>query len=453
MKVSAIEINNFLNFESDFKLDLTYPVGHHTKAGKPLDKICIIGQSGTGKTVLLNLIKFFSADKISDKQLDFRKINDNVNIKFKIDTVADGTEISKKFVEGVFQYTSNGLLENEIKERWTTYQTALTRILIHYPYDLIRKREGQSELNSESNESKKKEEEIYLSDKVIDFEIRNIRENWRIMQELIEEHCIKENNLIRTKVEDMKKRPEDAIEKVSEIKNWENENANPLAECAEKYLNPILNEFQLEVVQDIDLHELGNRDFIKIKQIKGDEIPFDLLSTGTKHTLLFALSLFLLKPQNTIILFDEPERSLHPEMQVKFIEKILEMAPDCQFIFASHSPTIASIFEPWEVVHLEYNSDNGKTKRHFYYEEENKVDNYTIFPEYLKYENILRKVFGVEYQANYDVRAEALTDFARLKSELEVLKTKGRMKSPEYISLNSDFMKLAKRLGWEISNN
>jgi GTPase SAR1 family protein len=35
---------------------MTYPKGHE-KEGQPLDKICIIGQSGTGKTNLLNIIK------------------------------------------------------------------------------------------------------------------------------------------------------------------------------------------------------------------------------------------------------------------------------------------------------------------------------------------------------------------------------------------------------------
>ncbi len=51
MKVSHIYIKDYHQFK-DFELDLTYPAGH-PKAGKPLDKVCIIGQSGTGKTSLL----------------------------------------------------------------------------------------------------------------------------------------------------------------------------------------------------------------------------------------------------------------------------------------------------------------------------------------------------------------------------------------------------------------
>ena len=54
MKISKIKISKFHQFE-DFELDLTYPKGHE-KAGKPLDKVCFIGQSGTGKTTLLEMI-------------------------------------------------------------------------------------------------------------------------------------------------------------------------------------------------------------------------------------------------------------------------------------------------------------------------------------------------------------------------------------------------------------
>ena len=57
MKVSELYIEKYHQFES-FALNLTYPEGH-TKAGKPLDKICLIGQSGTGKTSLLEILKFF----------------------------------------------------------------------------------------------------------------------------------------------------------------------------------------------------------------------------------------------------------------------------------------------------------------------------------------------------------------------------------------------------------
>lgn len=42
-------------FQPGQNLDLTYPLGH-PKAGQPLDKVCLIGQSATGKTQLMRLM-------------------------------------------------------------------------------------------------------------------------------------------------------------------------------------------------------------------------------------------------------------------------------------------------------------------------------------------------------------------------------------------------------------
>jgi recombinational DNA repair ATPase RecF len=58
MKISKLHIDSFRHLENlDF--DFTYPEDFHdeSKRGKPLDKICFIGQSATGKTGLLELIK------------------------------------------------------------------------------------------------------------------------------------------------------------------------------------------------------------------------------------------------------------------------------------------------------------------------------------------------------------------------------------------------------------
>ncbi|MEJ7681815.1 MAG: hypothetical protein WKG06_29005 [Segetibacter sp.] len=55
MKIKSLNINSYRHLQN-INFDFTYPEGH-TKAGKPLDKICIIGQSATGKTSVLELIK------------------------------------------------------------------------------------------------------------------------------------------------------------------------------------------------------------------------------------------------------------------------------------------------------------------------------------------------------------------------------------------------------------
>ena len=54
MKISKLHINQFRHLENlDF--DFTYQSGD--RKGQPLNKICFIGQSATGKTSLLEIIK------------------------------------------------------------------------------------------------------------------------------------------------------------------------------------------------------------------------------------------------------------------------------------------------------------------------------------------------------------------------------------------------------------
>lgn len=55
MKITQINIKDYNQFQN-MTLDLTYPKGHEKEA-QPLDKICFIGQSGTGKTSLLNALR------------------------------------------------------------------------------------------------------------------------------------------------------------------------------------------------------------------------------------------------------------------------------------------------------------------------------------------------------------------------------------------------------------
>ena len=65
MKITKINIKDYHQFKN-FELDLTYPNGHE-KAGQPLDKVCFIGQSGTGKTTLLNVIRAIVGQDLMEK--------------------------------------------------------------------------------------------------------------------------------------------------------------------------------------------------------------------------------------------------------------------------------------------------------------------------------------------------------------------------------------------------
>ena len=53
MKISKLHIEQYKHLEN-LEFDFTYQTGK--RKGQPLDKICFIGQSATGKTNLLELL-------------------------------------------------------------------------------------------------------------------------------------------------------------------------------------------------------------------------------------------------------------------------------------------------------------------------------------------------------------------------------------------------------------
>ena len=140
-----------------------------------------------------------------------------------------------------------------------------------------------------------------------------------------------------------------------EFKDWQNENPSPIEGFSEKF-NSLLQKLNLEI-------DKVNVDYpIPFKNKNSDEvIPVNGLSTGTKALLLYMLPLYQIDTEKSIVLIDEPERSLYPDMQMELMDFYREVSPSAQFIIATHSPFIAASFEPEERFIL-YFDDNGNVK-------------------------------------------------------------------------------------------
>jgi len=76
------------------------------------------------------------------------------------------------------------------------------------------------------------------------------------------------------------------------------------------------------------------------KNNQGDEMELKDLSSGEKQLFFRFLSLKRLNVNNTIIIVDEPETSLHPEWQRKIIKVYENIGENNQIIMATHSPLI-----------------------------------------------------------------------------------------------------------------
>lgn len=95
---------------------------------------------------------------------------------------------------------------------------------------------------------------------------------------------------------------------------------------------------------DLDVELMAVETFEKKKPVfknkSGAEFDIQSLSSGEKQLFLRALSLKLLDINNSIILIDEPELSLHPKWQQKIVQVYESIGENNQLIIATHSPLI-----------------------------------------------------------------------------------------------------------------
>lgn len=97
-------------------------------------------------------------------------------------------------------------------------------------------------------------------------------------------------------------------------------------------------------IMNLDIKLVGLSETSETKPIfrngLGKEFDITGLSSGEKQLFLRALSLKFLEVNNSIILIDEPEISLHPEWQSKIIDVYKSIGNNNQLIIATHSPHV-----------------------------------------------------------------------------------------------------------------
>jgi predicted ATP-dependent endonuclease of OLD family len=358
MKISKLHIDQFRHLENlDF--DFTYPEDFHIeeKRGKPLDKICFIGQSATGKTSLLELIKstidsFFDLRIINETEI----IDTGVFLPYKI-------ELDFEADFSIYKHKKNSIEIDNKKFNFYEgrYNDGIKKDVINYKNKLFY---FTAEILSKQNIKLFEEETVILIERYKSLK-EKIKDNYyyRLTFDDKVEDAIW-IGLLEENINYLQKFLQFASELINsgkildsssqiKVENWKNNNINPLIEFSEKF-NSILEKINLEV----DLVNTGNITPLNHK-ISGENIPIKNTSTGTKQLLLTALLLFKLNTKDSIIIIDEPERSLYPDMQMDLMDHYKRLAPEAQFIVATHSPFIAASFEPDERFIL-YFDEEGK---------------------------------------------------------------------------------------------
>lgn len=362
MKIKGLHIESYRHL-SDVDFDFTYPEGH-AEAGKPLKKICLIGQSATGKTSVLELVKnslsrLNSTEVLSGKHLINYYLDFNGRIEFlyddllqkdnllqlKNDTIkknsqefpimqgGGGGSVGKILTKGLkLMYLSAEIISREAINVFNQNPLNILEELATEKYARLQEKFSSDNYVYEFGQDVNLEVWFSLLYKILDYKKRF----FQLASELINKGAIG-----------------DFAKFSKQFEKWSATNENPLISFGNSF-NPVLQKLNLE----IDL--VSTEYTIPVKSKAKDEVvPVSSLSTGAKGLLLSMFPLYEIDTTDAIILLDEPERSLFPDIQIDLLSHYQHLASEAQFIVATHSPFIAAAFEPEERFIL-YFDESGK---------------------------------------------------------------------------------------------
>jgi predicted ATPase len=117
-----------------------------------------------------------------------------------------------------------------------------------------------------------------------------------------------------------------------------------------------LNAFK--ILQDLEIV-----DFHNFEVTKKTNIDFNYVSSGEYHIMHTLINILSKLKQNSLVLLDEPEISLHPKWQIEYftlLDNIIKGFKDSHFIVASHSHFLVSDLDKNKssIIILEKTKDN-----------------------------------------------------------------------------------------------
>lgn len=369
MKICKIIIKDYQQFQ-DFELDLTYPEGHE-KAGEPLEKVCLIGSNGTGKSTLLDFI-----NKTIQSQHSSGTISTNSIIKYKFPNgryylnakntwLLDSIEKVPNYKDLIF-YTYNHSSRNNsnIAKFIINKQEIHDLILLknNSPDLLISSLpEGNQNLYRRNIPNVTVNEALLLSKNFPYYHIISsdtLNDFWKLLIYLIKK---RESDFLT-----FQKREENLDKTVRTVQEeFDKKSPRILTEIAklwDKILGKAGLEFDVEGASNpIQLND-NLQAYIRLKGTEKN-IPYSQLSTGIRNFIFRVGHIFTLYFNRNIergfLLLDEPENSLHPDFLYDLVDIYTGIIQNTQFFVATHNPIIAAQFEPYERFILEFDEQGA----------------------------------------------------------------------------------------------
>jgi putative ATP-dependent endonuclease of OLD family len=337
MYLSNLEIQNFRQFES-FSIDFNEGLN------------LLVGENNAGKSSVIDAIRVTldttSAEWVSIQGTDFLNGKDELRIKLKFQNLS--VRESGIFLEHLTTEENVGNIFESVL--YITLSAKLTRNFSKKTQFI------KTEIHSGKNGSGpiiERDIRDYLATTYLkplrdaDAELRAGRSS-RLSQILGSNSLLAGDNV--------------AVQRLIELLTIASNNiqSDPSIQSAQKYIASLLNALTFKsTVFSPSLSLLGSRAYLDMSDSEKslalksilEKLTLDLDATGVKHglgysSLLFmATELMLIKQEGDrypLLLVEEPEAHLHPQLQLKFIKYLREENRALQCILSTHSPILAS---------------------------------------------------------------------------------------------------------------
>lgn len=335
MFIQKIAIKNFRLFpsDSDFVIDnINIPDGKNQGSGLNV----FVGENGSGKTALMDAFALpileyktenFGIDNFNDTS---KKVE--ISIYSKDEFEVDGTMPKGSFKAKGFSF------EAGVRSRGA--KTYLSSIVVNdrkfIKVDPSKPADNSPDLRVNVNNPFKgkrfNENDVLFLDRNRLFQTRSGNFNTTRFDRLMEDFSYQYLKSAKSDIANLNDDLDDKIKK-DKVEN------NFLSEAVKKFQEISGSQIKLDF---LDNYEPFKNAFFAARKDNNQQISLSNLGSGYEmiFALLYSFCLAQQSDKQLIVLIDEPELHLHPRLQEKFVEFLLESSKRAQILLASHSPLL-----------------------------------------------------------------------------------------------------------------